>query len=115
MKKVLKGTEEWNFFVDMWNLHQDYYTPENDSRYWDNLVANASKLIDKYANEDFGRFAAEIVKCILNNCERKSKGEKLTYDVLELDEERKRKERYVIKEFLEKHEGKTVSEVLNEL
>ena len=115
MKKSLKGTNEFQFFKEFWALHQDYYTPEKDSRYWDNLVANASGLIEKYKDTDFGRFAAELVQAVLMNQERKSQGMNLKYDIREIEAEHKQKERYAVKDYLRGKENMTVKEVLDEL
>lgn len=115
MKKELKNTELWKFFKEYWLILQDYFEPEKDSRYWDNLVGHASKMTEKYANTDFGRFASDLVQALLNYLERKSTGKNQKYDIFEIDAERKNHERYVIKEYLRKHKGKTVEEVLNGL
>ena len=115
MKKKLKGTKEFDFFQEFWGLHQDYYEPEQDGRYWDNLIANATRLIEKYANEDFGRFAHDLVHCVLENCDRKYRGKGLKYDITEIEIERNEEIKNHIKNFLQKNKGKTVEEVLDEL
>ena len=115
MKQELKDTEIWKFFKEYWIILQDYYVPEKDSKYWDNLVANGSRLVDKYKDTDFGRFASDLVQAELNFIERKSTEKNQKYDIFEIDAEHKAHERYVIKKFLEKNKEKTVEEVLNEL
>lgn len=115
MKKDLKETEIWKFFKEYFIILQDYYVPEKDSKYWDNLVAHGSKMVEKYKDTDFGRYVNDMVQAELRFLERKSTGKNQKYDIGEIAAEKERQEKYLIRTFLEKHEGKTVREALDEL
>lgn len=43
--KFEKGSAEWQLFMGLWNLCQDYWKvePDNDD-YWDGLIKDAEKL-----------------------------------------------------------------------
>lgn len=37
-KEIEKGSEEWNAFTAVWQFYQDFAIPEDDEKYWDDLV-----------------------------------------------------------------------------
>lgn len=47
--KFQKGSEEWQMFNDFWKLCQEYWEPEENQEYWDKLILEASKFVEKYA------------------------------------------------------------------
>ncbi len=60
--KFLKGTDEWQLFMDYWNLCQKYWVPEADDRYWEGLVKAADEFYRKY-NNGFARSLATALVC----------------------------------------------------
>lgn len=49
MRKEIKKTDtEWQIFMDVWNLFQDYAVTEDDDRYWEMLVKDTDKVIKKH-------------------------------------------------------------------
>lgn len=59
--KFLKGAEEWQLFMDYWNLCQKYWEPEENDKYWEELVDAADKFYRKY-NTSFARsLAADFI------------------------------------------------------
>lgn len=59
-KKLLSGTEEWQFFQDFWHFRQIYYEVESESEFKE-LMKAGENLITKYANTDFSKFARGLV------------------------------------------------------
>ena len=43
-----KGSEEYQMFVDYWNLCKKFWIVENNEEYWDSLIAEADKFYKKY-------------------------------------------------------------------
>lgn len=58
--KFAKGSEEWQMFIDFWNLCQKYWIPEEKESYWKSLVSDAEEFIKKY-NSDFARELAMVL------------------------------------------------------
>ena len=48
-KKIAKGTKEWQLFVDFWNMCQEYWIPEENDDYWNNIVKATGELSKKYS------------------------------------------------------------------
>ena len=46
--KFDKGSEEWMMFMDFWKLCQKHWEPEDNDRYWDNLIKDCDDFFKKY-------------------------------------------------------------------
>lgn len=60
-KKIEKGSEEWQFFQEIWAFRQKYYYPEINDSWFEKLMEEGNKLIQKYRNTEFEIFA----KCVI--------------------------------------------------
>lgn len=49
-----KGSEEWQMFMDFWQLCQKYYVPEETEEYWQSVIDDGNAFIKKY-NTSFAR------------------------------------------------------------
>ena len=49
-----KGSEEWQMFMDFWQLCQKYYLPEETEEYWQSVIDDGNVFIKKY-NTPFAR------------------------------------------------------------
>lgn len=49
-----KGSEEWQMFMDFWQLCQKYYVPEETEEYWQSVIDDGNTFIKKY-NTSFAR------------------------------------------------------------
>lgn len=62
--KFLKGTEEWQLFMDYWDLCQKYWKTEDDNdEYWHSLFDDANKFANKYGTE----FAKALAKALIES------------------------------------------------
>lgn len=55
--KFQKGTEEWQMFMDLWELCQRFWEPEESDKYWAELIKAADEFHKKY-NRSFSKMAA---------------------------------------------------------
>lgn len=46
--KFQKGSEEWQLFMDYWNLCQKYWQTEDTDEYWDELIHEMTLFAEKY-------------------------------------------------------------------
>lgn len=51
--KFNKGSEEWQMFVDYWNLCQKYWQIESNDDYWQELIYAIDDFIKKYKDIPF--------------------------------------------------------------
>lgn len=56
-----KGTEEWMMFVEFWQLCKDYWIPENEDSYWDELIQKSNDFAEKYKDIINGDLAKNLV------------------------------------------------------
>lgn len=68
-KKFEKGSEEFLFFMEFWQMVQKYYIPEDSDEYWDDLLSQAAKLTKKYQ----GSFYSLLTMAFIDYVERISK------------------------------------------
>lgn len=61
--KFRKGSEEWQMFIDYWNLCQKHWQVENTDEYWENLIDDCNEFCEKY--KDY-KFAREIARGFCN-------------------------------------------------
>ena len=48
--KFLKGSEEYQMFVDYWALVQRHYEVSDSDDYWSNALTDIEKFNEKYSN-----------------------------------------------------------------
>lgn len=60
-KNIGKGTDIFCFFGDFFKFVGEYYIPEVDENYWDKLIYDSNKLLEKYKTCDFYSFAKGMV------------------------------------------------------
>lgn len=53
--KFGKGSEEWQMFVDYWNLCQKHWQVENTDEYWENLIDDCNEFCEKYKDYKLAR------------------------------------------------------------
>lgn len=68
-KKFEKGSEEFRFFGEFWQMVQKYYLPDNSGEYWTPLLTDAAMLGKKYD----GLFFKCIIQGFLDYAEKVSK------------------------------------------
>ena len=51
--KLNKGTNEFSFFSDFYNYLSEFYIPDNTEEYYEGLMQEADKLLDKYSKCNF--------------------------------------------------------------
>ena len=50
-KKFSKGSEEWQMFMDYWELCQKYWEPEDNDEYWESLINAGDAFCKKYDSQ----------------------------------------------------------------
>lgn len=57
-KKIEKGTEEFEFFGDLFAFKQEFYVPEYQGCdwYWKDMVGKADAISRKYKNCEFNKY-----------------------------------------------------------
>ena len=56
--KFGKGSEEWQMFVDYWNLCQKHWQVESTDEYWENLIDDCNEFCKKYKDYALARQVA---------------------------------------------------------
>ena len=75
MSSVTKNdiTEISEFMSDFWKFVKRFYIPEEDDKYWENLMHEAAELGHKYKED---RFVAHQINAYLDYLEEKMHGRK---------------------------------------
>lgn len=73
-KNIEKGSEEWQFFQDFWRFRQKYYEPEERDEWFEEIVAESTKLYAKYQNTDFKDFAKALIIAHIDDVDRRCTG-----------------------------------------
>jgi hypothetical protein len=47
-KKFDKNSDEFKFFGEFWKWTQEHYIPEDSDEYWEELLASAAVICNKY-------------------------------------------------------------------
>ena len=68
--KFSKGSEEWQMFIDYWNLCQKHWQVESTDEYWENLIDDCNEFCEKY--KDY-KLAREIAMAFCNAQEKNLK------------------------------------------
>lgn len=43
-KEIQKGSDEWKSFTDVWQMFQNFAIPEEDDKYWEELVKEVNRM-----------------------------------------------------------------------
>ena len=68
-QKFEKGSEEWQMFMEFWQMCQTYYIPEETDEYWDGVMESGNNFLKKYKTP----FANGLFWAFFNEMERKMK------------------------------------------
>lgn len=66
--KFAKGSEEWQLFIDYWELCQKYWRPEDNDDYWESVVKETDVFYKKYNSQ----FARSLALTLVEELERRS-------------------------------------------
>lgn len=75
-KKFERGSENAQMMIDFVSIIQNDHIPEDNKKYWNDVVDNAGKYIDKYATIDY-TFATQHMDAHILYLELKHKASKL--------------------------------------
>lgn len=64
--KFGKGSNEWQMFVDFWNICQDYWEPEDTDEYWEKVIDRMNFFTNKYKLE----FATKMANAFIESQEK---------------------------------------------
>lgn len=53
--KFIKGSEEWQMFMDYWALCQKYWKPEDSDEWWEEVLHEIDVFAKKYGSTVFVR------------------------------------------------------------
>lgn len=70
--KFEKNSAEWAIFGDFWALCQKYWIPEDNDRYWEEVVDETGKFYKKYKGVD-DIFVRRIILAFVETLEAKYK------------------------------------------
>lgn len=70
-KKFVKGSEEWQMFMDFWSLCQEFWEPEDNDEWWTLVIKSAEDFSKKYGNKGLARVLAVA---FIGYLEEKAKG-----------------------------------------
>lgn len=68
--KFQKGSEYFSLFMDFWQLCQKHWQPEDNDKYWDNVIRDVDYFCKKYDNDFFPRALALV---LVDDLERRRK------------------------------------------
>lgn len=68
-KKLGKDSAEWEMFAEYWRLYKQYYEPEDNDEYWQEVVDATNAFYEKYKTE----FARGLALQLVNELERRSR------------------------------------------
>jgi len=71
-KEIKKDSEEWKVFREIWQMYQDFAIPEEDDKYWEELVKEVNRM-EKTHETPVAKWLAYGVAKALNEI---AKGEK---------------------------------------
>lgn len=73
-----KGTDIFKFFGEYFKLCSEYWLVESNESYWENLLKDSEKMLEKYKKCDFYQFAKALVLVLniyLSDVKYKYKGQ----------------------------------------
>lgn len=71
-RKFPKGSDEWQMFTAFWKLCQKYWEPEDDDKYWQDLIQDVNDFSAKYNN----LFAKNVALAFIDTLEEWIKKDK---------------------------------------
>lgn len=69
-KKFEKGSEEWQMFMDYWELCQKFWEPEDTDIFWKSVIDEINAFCKKYGTD----FSRKLALALVNELEAKAKG-----------------------------------------
>ena len=76
--KFEKGSQEFLFFSEFWQMVQKYYEPDDTDEYWENLDDHANNLANKYDNKFFDALIVTFVDAMAKKLEEGKRNGKQT-------------------------------------
>ena len=79
-KKLTKTDIEWDVFRAVWTYYEKYAIPEENDKYWDDLIKEGEEIVKKYDHDTLCvRLVSAVMtalddkiklegKCIKKNC-----------------------------------------------
>lgn len=71
-----KNSKERQMFVDFWNLCQKHWVPENNDKYWDEVVKDVYDFVEKHGAVEMSSHLGVALVNTLEEKERKLFGKK---------------------------------------
>ena len=65
-KQLTKTDEEFQMFAEYYKIYQDFYVPEDNDTYWQELVNSADNFCKKYKSE----LAIDLMIAYINSRDR---------------------------------------------
>lgn len=106
--------DEFKAWGEMYALHKKYYSPKTQDEF-EEMVNEITNAIEKYKDTDFGFLNHDLLRCLIDDADRKIRGKSLKWD---FERSCKEAESIGIENFRQKlmgYRGKTVDEVLAEI
>lgn len=63
---MTKQDADFQMFAEYYKIYQDFYIPEDDDAYWEDLVSTAQAFHNKYKS----KFAKDLIMAYLDSRER---------------------------------------------
>ena len=74
MKKDIKiGSVEHNAYMDLFAFHRDYGTPERDDKYWDDMLAAATKIDRKWRDTPQGGIVTNCMIALMDYLDKEAR------------------------------------------
>lgn len=68
-----RGTEENQKIVDFWEFRKEFFVPEDNDEFWEEVIKAGNALIKKYNNE---KYVLGLVKTHIDDLEERYKNAK---------------------------------------
>lgn len=73
----MKGSEEYQLFMDFWNFRQMFHDGEDSEAFWEKMIKAGDEIMVKYSKTELNHFAQELIyACIEDSETRWKKGRK---------------------------------------
>ena len=69
-KKFDKNSDEFKFFGEFWKWTQEHYIPEKSDEYWEELLASAGEISNKYKDN---KLFPKLIVAVINYLEEVNK------------------------------------------
>lgn len=72
--KFEKGSGEWNMFRDYWKLCQKFWIPEDNDKYWKDVIRETDDFYKKYKNIGLGKgISIAFIDTLDKQCRKKKR------------------------------------------